>query len=152
MDGAEAVPRDHYQRCIVAYRTSCAPLSSAHETLEGGHRRIQADRTGGRGNCDLRPGSRRNPFAASYTVRALRYLGGSKIRERVVRPPTAFRFLALFCKPRRRPHFAVREQFAVFCSLPLSRVNGLASIFPMFNGSIDPMTPALFDQRGNRST
>lgn len=42
------------------------------------------------------------------------------------------------------------EQIAVFCSLFLSGVNRSASIFPMFNGRIEAMTPALFDNRGNR--
>src|SRR5262249_10199322 len=42
------------------------------------------------------------------------------------------------------------EQNAVFCSHLLFRVNRSASIFPTSNGRIDPMTPALFDQRGNR--
>jgi integrase len=44
----------------------------------------------------------------------------------------------------------LREQNAVFCSLFLSGVNRSGSIFPTFNGRIDPMTPALFDNRGNR--
>jgi integrase len=48
------------------------------------------------------------------------------------------------------PVIRPREQSAVFCSLFLSGDNRPGSIFPTFNGRIEPMTPALSDQRGNR--
>jgi hypothetical protein len=44
----------------------------------------------------------------------------------------------------------IREQNAVFCSHLLCRVNRLASNFLTASPTIAPMTPALFDQRGNR--
>jgi integrase len=45
---------------------------------------------------------------------------------------------------------ATREQFAVFCSHVLSRINRPASLFSTDGRTIAPMIPALFDQRGNR--
>ncbi len=46
--------------------------------------------------------------------------------------------------------FANGEQNAVFCSHLLCRVNCPTSIFRPVSGTVEQMTPALFDQLGNR--
>ena len=44
----------------------------------------------------------------------------------------------------------IDEQNAVFCSQPIPQVNRPTSIFSMVGRTIEPMTAALFDMRGNR--
>ena len=85
------------------------------------------------------------------------------INERLSSSPRIMRALAFSCartrttSPSRQRQTGApaisknsREQNVVFCSHRLCPVNRLAPNFRMRRARFSPLTPALFDQRGNR--